>query len=103
MKVVIFATMTMLTGCALFRTPLFLDPILAICTAELSNAVEVRHFAQSLAITPEQLAKALCTMPAVFLPYATHSSTATDDAVAAVKDMRMTSAPARFSAQHEIR
>jgi hypothetical protein len=59
-----------LSGCALFRSPAVLDPLVAACAQDLSQWSVIIDAAKTMNLTAMQLATAVCEIPVIVAPYA---------------------------------
>lgn len=72
-------------GCGPRLPPAILDPLIAACASDLAQWSYVQTLAPQLNLTPDQLARALCSVPAVLLPYKQKAADAGARARAAVQ------------------
>ena len=73
------------TACGPKIPPAILDPLVAACASDLAQWSYVQTLAPELNLTPDQLARALCSVPAVLLPYKQKAADAGARARAAVQ------------------
>ncbi len=65
--------------------PAVLDPLVAACASDLAQWSYVQQVAPGLNLTADQLARALCSIPAVILSYQQKTPDAANQAKAAVQ------------------
>ena len=80
---------SLLSGCALFKSPTVLDPLVQACVTDLSQWDVIVSAAKDMGLTATQLATAVCEIPVILAPYAQKQANAKDLAEKAYLDLKV--------------